>query len=324
MSNKSQSTAIGGFVLGAVVLFVGAVLLFAKTRFNKPTNQYVMFFDSSLAGLDEGAPVVFKGVKVGVVKNIEVVSDVNSLDIYTPVYVDIYPDSFKQLNGDWQDNPKENTRKIIAKGLKATLETQSLVTGKKIVALEFRPEIPIKTKGIIDDYQEFPTAPNALSIFADKLEKLPLSDIAANINLLTNQLNSIVTKTDIPKAIDNFNETLVIYKQVADTFNKEIKPVAVEFKTTMQHYKMLAHNINKEIPGLTKGLTNSIENLDVVLKDTQKVVKSVGDSYGAESELQYQLSQTLTELSKAAHSVRLLADYLERHPEALVYGKDEQ
>ena len=66
------------------------------------------------------------------------------------------------------------------------------------------------------------------------------------------------------------------------------------------------------------------EGLEKVLTDTQQLVESVEHTYGQDSEVQFQLNQTLEELSKAAHSIRVLTDYLERHPEALIYGKDKQ
>jgi len=323
MSNKSQSTAIGGFVLGAIVLLVGAVMFFAKARFNEPVNQFVMFFDGSLAGLDDGSPVVFKGVKVGSVRKIEVISDRRSLDIYTPVYVNIYPDSFKGLNGHDEDI-EDITDRIVEKGLKATLETQSLVTGRMRIALEFRPDVPIKKLGIIKNVPEFPTAPSALSLFADEVSKLPLAEVADNMNQLLKNANTFITDTDITSSLENFNEAMKQYQQVAETFNSEIKPVAAEFKQTMDEYEALAKNLNGKVPQLVVSMERSFAGLEQVLSDTQKLVTSIEHSYGSDSELQYQLNQTLEELSKAAHSIRVLTDYIERHPEALIYGKDKQ
>jgi paraquat-inducible protein B len=323
MSNKSQSTAIGGFVLGAIVLLVGAIMFFAKARFNEPVNQFVMFFEGSLAGLDEGSPVVFKGVKVGSVKKIEVISDPENLDIYTPVYVNIYPDSFKGLNGH-EDNMRDITNRIVEKGLKGTLETQSLVTGRMRIALEFRPDVPMKKLGIIKGIPEFPTAPSALSLFADEVSKLPLADVADNMNKLLENANSFITETDLDSSLKNFNQTIDRYREVAETFNTEIKPVADEFKQTMDEYEVLAKSLNNRVPQLVGSMEKSFSGLEKVLTDTQKLVASIEHSYGSESELQYQLNQTLDELSKAAHSIRVLTDYIERHPEALIYGKDKE
>lgn len=325
MSNKSQSTAIGGFVLGAVVLLVGAILFFAKSRFAEPVNQFVMFFDGSLAGLDEGAPVVFKGVKVGSVTKIEVVSDSDSLEIYTPVYANIYPDSFKQLNNQESDESfSDMTDRIVQKGLKATLETQSLVTGKMRIGLEFRPEVKIRKRGIIKDIPEFPTAPSPFSVFAEEVAKLPLAEIADNMNKLLKNTNNLVSDSNLIGAVQSFEETLARYEEVANTFNTEIKPVAVEFKQTMDEYQVLAKNLNQKVPDMMQDVEDSFKGLESVLSDTQGLVRSMDQSYGKDSELHYQLNQTLEELSKAAHSMRILTDYLERHPEAIIYGKDKQ
>ncbi|WP_251359045.1 MlaD family protein [Kangiella sp. TOML190] len=323
MSNKSQSTAIGGFVLGAIVLLVGAIFLFAKSQFSKDTEKIVLFFEESLSGLDVGAPVVFNGVKIGQVYNIEVLADVSNLDIYTPVYIEVYQDSFRQLNRLWSIDRAENTRKIIEKGLRATLQLQSLVTGKLQVALEFRPETPVQVKGIIKGMQEYPTAPNTFSILTSQLSKLPLEDIANNVNNLVVNLDHLLSKSELETVIQAVNETLAEYKKLASQVGQEIKPVSSGVKATMNDYQQLAQNINKRLPAMTESLQQAFERLNQVLLDTQKLIVSVENSYGDKSELRYQLNITLQEISKAAHSVKLLTDYLERHPEAFIYGKDQ-
>ncbi len=323
MSNKSQSTAIGGFVLGAIVLLVGAIFLFAKNQFGEEVDKAVLFFDESLSGLDVGAPVVINGVKIGQVSGIEVLSDTSKLEIYTPVYIDIYPDTFRQLNDEWDEQEDENQRKIIEKGLRATLQTQSLVTGKMQVALEFRPEVPIKLKGIIKDINEFPTAPNTFTVLTSKLEKLPLQDIAANVNSLVTNINRFVGDANLATTLSQANQTLAEFKKIASTFDKEIKPVANEFKETMDEYQRLARVIEGKVPELTDNLGTAFSSLDTLLKEAEALMGSVERSYGDNSELKYQLNITLQEVSKAAHSLKLLTDYLERHPEALIYGKEQ-
>ncbi|RDX38134.1 hypothetical protein DZA50_00305, partial [Kangiella sp. HD9-110m-PIT-SAG07] len=165
---------------------------------------------------------------------------------------------------------------------------------------------------------------SALSVFADEVSKLPLADIAENMNELLENANTFITSTDLDSSLQKFNETISRYREVAETFNTEIKPVADEFKQTMDEYEKLAKQLNGKVPALVESLESSFNGLEAVLTDTQKLVNSMEHSYGQDSELQYQLNQTLEELSKAAHSIRVLTDYIERHPEALIYGKDQQ
>ena len=75
MSKKVSKTAIGAFVLGAIVLLVAGVLVLGAGKFFTKEHVYVTYFDGSVKGLNVGSPVMFRGVKVGEVKDITLIAD---------------------------------------------------------------------------------------------------------------------------------------------------------------------------------------------------------------------------------------------------------
>ena len=85
MSKKANPTAVGAFALGALILLVGVILVFGSDRFMKRSMKAVLYFDESVEGLDVGAPVIFRGVKVGAVTDIQLVYDVARKEFRIPV-----------------------------------------------------------------------------------------------------------------------------------------------------------------------------------------------------------------------------------------------
>ena len=139
MSKQANKTLIGAFVVGAVALAVIGVLVFSSGEFFTEKRTFVMYFEGSVKGLDEGAPVIFRGVRIGSVTNIILRADPNDLSITIPIFVEIEPERF-EMGGSRKHSPEETSRILIQRGLKAELEMQSLVTGKLIVALDFFPD----------------------------------------------------------------------------------------------------------------------------------------------------------------------------------------
>ena len=146
MSKPIKPLAIGGFLSGALVLLVVGVLLFGGDNLFKEKNSYVSFFDSALNGLNVGAPVKLQGVQIGNVKEISLEIDTVTGEIFKPVVIEIDPRLLRDFSGGeqhishTQQQMMEDTQRLIDAGLKARLETQSLLTGLLYVDLNFYPE----------------------------------------------------------------------------------------------------------------------------------------------------------------------------------------
>jgi len=85
MSKQANMALIGGFVVGALALVFAGVMVFGSGKFLQETANYVLYFDGSLKGLNVGSPVVWKGVKIGSVTDIQLQADAVDLTIQDPV-----------------------------------------------------------------------------------------------------------------------------------------------------------------------------------------------------------------------------------------------
>ncbi len=140
MNKKISPTLIGGFVLGALALLVIAVIAFGSGRLFRKTKEFVVYFDRDVNGLNIGAPVKFKGVEVGSVKNILLQLD-QSLEVPSiPVLFEIDLKKITSRGGavTLLEDPTA-LKAAIDRGLRAQLRTESLVTGVLYIGIDLFP-----------------------------------------------------------------------------------------------------------------------------------------------------------------------------------------
>jgi paraquat-inducible protein B len=125
--SRSNPKLIGAFVIGALTLTIGAILPLGSGQLIKPLQRYVLFFRGSMSGLNAGTPVTFRGVKIGSVTKDLIQYDLSLQCMRIPVSIEIEPTS-PQIYGGVR-NPQKDLPALIAKGLRAQLETTSLLTG---------------------------------------------------------------------------------------------------------------------------------------------------------------------------------------------------
>ncbi|MFM8332174.1 MAG: MlaD family protein, partial [Candidatus Methylumidiphilus sp.] len=180
MSKPINPAAIGGFTVGALALLVIGLLMFGGGQyFNQDKTRYVVFFDSSLNGLDIGAPVKMQGVKIGAVVSIALQVDARNGKVYKPVVVEIDRRSFlgaggKPLPGTFSHEDQQQTRdSLVAKGFRARLETQSLLTGLLYVDFDKHADKQPQFSGVnYQDLVELPCVPTTTDEIRNTAEEL--------------------------------------------------------------------------------------------------------------------------------------------------------
>src|SRR5512143_1986566 len=91
MSKKANKTLIGAFVVGAIALIIAGVVIFGSGKLFAPVRKFVMVFAGSVKGLNVGSAVIFRGVKIGAVTDIQLRVDPKNMTAVIPVYVEIDP-----------------------------------------------------------------------------------------------------------------------------------------------------------------------------------------------------------------------------------------
>lgn len=303
MSRKANPTLIGGFVLGGVVLVVVALVLFGGGRYFTEKVTFVAFFDEPVSGLSIGAPVNFRGVKVGEVRDIQVhVAEALSLRI--PVYLRMQPRRIREAG---VATPEADIfEKLISKGLRARLEYSSIVTGQIQIELDFDPDRPPNYVHETTDFPEMPTIRSSLAEIRETIESLSFEDLVVSAQQVLSGLNVLVHSPDLAGSLSGLNQGIRDLQSLVTSANAQIEPLA------------------NRLDGTLDEAGNTLKSLQETLIVAREVLVTAQDSLsiaGQDSSLRYELVRTLEEMASAARSVRLLAEYLERNPDALLRGK---
>ncbi len=159
------------------------------------TLKYVMYFNGSVRGLAVGAPVQLRGIAIGKVTDINLELDKKTAEIHIPVTVELETDRIQAINNHNNISDKDMITQLINKGLRAQLQTGSLLTGQLLVDLDFHPKSKIVLSDNKSVYPEFPTTASSLdqfthsaNIIMDKIAKLPLEDLTAEANKTLQEL----------------------------------------------------------------------------------------------------------------------------------------
>lgn len=214
MSPKISKTVIGLFVAGAMVLLLAAVVVLGSGALFRRTQRFVLYFDGSVKGLAVGAPVMFRGVSIGVVREISLIYDAKAGTIMLPVVVEIEQG---RIQGAPSFVDQDGGKKMIALGLRGKLEVQSFLTGQLLISFDFYPDKPFKWRGILKEYPELPTLPTAPDIF-ELMNELPIKEIARNLQATTSGIDRMVNAGDLQGSLYELRNTLQETRQSMRAF----------------------------------------------------------------------------------------------------------
>jgi paraquat-inducible protein B len=309
---RANPKVVGGFIIGGTLLLLVAIAALVSGKFFTHSTTLVSVFPESVRGLQIGSPVTFRGIPLGQVTAIEAyMVDKNAgIDIAVTyqVNLDRIHDPSGQAGALRHMGTAEAVKFLSAKGLRAELQSTSLVTGQLYVDLDFHPDTPPRLADIPTRYPQVPTAPTRFQVLSERVEKfanaladMPLEEVARNLS-----------------------DTLAAFRDLARSAEARQAIAAVGTAG-----KDLARTLSG-VDGLVADLRGKVGEADVreVVGDIHRTLDAVEKSLGqiqqavaGTSGAQRELSHTLSEISRAAAAVRVLAEYLERNPSSILEGK---
>jgi paraquat-inducible protein B len=293
MSKQPSPALIGGFVVAAVALVLVAVFVLGGGALFHEKARVVVYFDGSVAGLRIGAPVKFRGIDIGSVKDIRINMPGAMRDprhVRIPVLLEIDQDRLRSRGVEEVELDREHVRQLVAMGLRAELATESLVTGVLYIAIDVRPETPIVLSGT-GRYPEIPSVRSAREAIPGKVQ-----------DILTN-----LARVDFARLGDSLDRLVDRADRVLGS--PELERAVNRLDAITAH----ADRLLVEVQGLSR-------NLRPVVSDLGQTATAARSALAPAGTLGTQLDATLREIQSAARSLRRLADHLDRDPGAVLRG----
>ncbi|HCC54893.1 MAG TPA: hypothetical protein DEQ20_08230 [Desulfobulbaceae bacterium] len=325
MSRQANPTLIGAFVLGAVILGVTVILLLAGGQWFQERRQHVLYFEGSVQGLQVGSPVVFLGVKVGTVKQIKLGIDAETRRFMVPVIIEVEPNAVESRRGEQIDlRERSAVRLLVARGLRARLKMQSLLTGQLYIDLDFYPDKPAKFVAIDSEVSEIPTILTAVEELTSKLEGFPMDAFLADLVGISRSLNKLLSSDSTGKIPGRLSTTLAHLESLSAKFDRDGGPILDEARGNLVEMRKALEAVQiamAKIGGVAEAGSPMVASLGKASEELAKTAQSLQSLAGEESPTVRQLNTALKEISRAARVLRLLAETLEQQPEAVLQGK---
>lgn len=268
-----------------------------------PVVTYLVRFDGAVGELKNGADVQLRGFDVGTVTSVRLNYDPATGMLSTPVQIALKPAQLgivgapPPANGDWRPLVDGMLRHLVDEGLRARLSQDPPLVGPHKVQLDFVPHASAATLASVDGQTEIPSvAPanlDAMMSKADdvlaKVDGLPIKETGEQVRSIAARINALSASPQIRDSLDHIDRSVAQIDRTLQQVSPQIAPLVAQLRATAS--------------------------------EAERTVAAANRTIGGDASSQNDLSSALRELTDTARSIRALADYLDRHPEALVRGR---
>jgi paraquat-inducible protein B len=261
----------------------------------------ISFFPGSVRGLGPGSEVTMHGLAIGHVTSVALSYDPVKDTIVAPVRYEVEPERIVGIGNHVFASTNEAVQNVLQRGLRASLESASLITGQQMVTLDFVRDAP--SASVTMDGEDFvlPTTGGtglaglqaSATALLEQVSAIPFKQIGDNLAGILQSTNKLTNGPQVQKSLEDLSATLASAKQV------------------LQHFDA---STSKVLPEITAGLEKTLTNAN-------KLMLSLNTGYGDNTQFSRDLGRLLIQLNDAVRSIRAFADLLARHPEALIKGR---
>jgi paraquat-inducible protein B len=267
---------------------------------------FLIYVQGSVRGLAVGAPVELFGIQIGNVTAINLQFDPAGAEARVAIKLEVQPERMMRTDPLSPIDAMDAARKLVARGLRAQLRSANYLTGQLVVAFDFFKDQPAAQPVQTDEGIVLPTIPGGLDSITTnigeilrKVQQLPLDQIARNLNETLAGIRDVAGGPELKQSLRSLSEALAALNGLVNHADASLGPSL------------------KRLPDIMQGLQTAVDRAG-------KLVGSADDGYGGNSEFRRDLTRLLEQVSDTARSVRLLADYLDQHPESLLRGRADK
>jgi paraquat-inducible protein B len=335
MSKQASPTLIGAFVVGAIALVVIGLLVFGSGRFFANRLKSVTYFPGSVKGLRVGAPVNFRGVRIGEVTAIQVLYDEKDGSMVIPVVMEVLPEQVTVIDQTGaQRSERADMEDLIQRGLRAQLQTDSLVTGLLSVDLDFYPDMPVELVRIDDPklsgYPEVPAIPSRM----DELEQ-SLGAVMQEVPGLLKDVRGLLTDITTGNTAGNVDKILADVANFTDSLDRATPAIDRMVEQTEQSVSAL----QRVADSADRILINNEKSIDAAIGELQSTVVAVRrmadqvNNMVAENRQGlrdftdtglYEITGLAQDAQRMVNQITRIAEQMERDPASFFFGNRGQ
>lgn len=355
MKRHANATLIGAFVVAGLALVAAGVIAAAGGKLFTRTEQAVMHFNGSIYGLQVGAPVVLRGVRVGSVESIGLVFEPSTGGFLIPVVASLERDVIRSLpspagaatdaggaagTGSATDL---TLPALVARGLRAQLSMQSLLTGQLYIDLDLRPDGAAKlhgggTSSGNGGRVEIPTSSTAIQNLKEQLEGLDMRRLLDDVSAIASSARAVVAGPQLKQAMDDLTQITGQVRRLTDRLAQRVDPLAQAAQSTLADSQRTMGRLGDaadRVGDASRRLASTADRVGALAAPdsalVQRVQQTADELARSAAALRSQtddgapvvqnLTRALQDVSQASRAVRELADLLARQPDALLRGR---
>ncbi len=267
----------------------------------------ISYFPGSVRGLAPGSEVTMHGLVVGRVTEVGLAYDREKDAIVAPVRYEVEPERILGVGGKAVFKSTEDAvQELLKRGLRAELQSTSLITGQQMVALDFVSNAPPVAMTMKDEDFVLPTAPGggfaglqaSATDLLNKVSAIPFDQIGQRLDGILKSVDEVAQGAQMKKALTDLAGMIASAQGLVQRLDTGVGPAV------------------RQLPEIATGLQKT-------LTSANKLVLSLDNGYGDNTKFNRDLGRLMAQLNDAVRSIRSLADLLTRHPEALVKGRPQ-
>ena len=348
---RANTKLIGIFVFGALLLTVGSILLFGSRNMFEKKRYFYAYFEQDVSGVDIGAPMKFSGIEVGSVKEIVGIYNKETSVVTPRILIEFHPETLKGAKvakGEYT-----LFQPLLDQGMRASLKSQSFLTGQLYVSLDFYENRAIRTLGSDKDkYPEMPTIDSGLGEIFKAFQDLPLDALVVQLTNTLDSLDKVLANEGVSESASYLPTLLAdadaMLKAIGMFTTKELPITAAQLRETLKtgdtSMSTLTDKLANEtlvtldssmttFDGSMKKLTeqlstetlvnlsSTMRQFDVTMGQLETTLGTAQTQLDPNSPLSNELTTMLREMKLTAAQLRTFTQYLESHPEALLRGR---
>jgi paraquat-inducible protein B len=329
MKTKVSPAVVGAFVIGAFALGTLALLSFGGFHFFEKPERFVVYFDESISGLDQGSAVKLRGVRVGRVTGLNIRYDGTKNRSVVAVTCELNRDMVTDPSGVTIDvSSRAELEKLVQRGLRAQLGVAGLATGLLFVELDFKDpqEYPAPPPAAGERYVVVPQIPSTIAEFQaaigdvlGKVKTIDFAGLARDISTLAQTARKQIDGVDLKGVAEQWKKTGAQFEALAS--GADVKKTFENLNGAIADLRATITKLDAQIAPTSREVAETMAEARKTLQAFNATAATAQSFIAAQSGIGPELARTLTHLNEAADSVTRLVDFLERNPNALITGR---